>query len=191
MSIYTRTGDFGETSLFGGKRKLKSDILIDLCGDIDELNSFMGLVISFTHDGEVQEFLREIQKDLLTTTAFLAGSKIDLSFFPKRVGDMESSIDRLGDAIPSLQQFILPGGSPLASHIHVTRSITRRVERKVVQVSKHISEYSHIDEKQMSYILQYLNRLSDFLYVLARFVNMKENVEEIVWGGNEKEKNNL
>jgi len=187
MSIYTRTGDFGETSLFGGKRVFKCDDIVDLYGLIDELNSYIGLIVSMTPVVEVQEFLQEIQKDLLAIASFLAGSKGDISSFPKRVDEMESRIDKMDDTLPSLQHFILPGGSSLASHIHVTRSVVRRAERKAVRVFKDIVEYSHIDEKHMKHILQYFNRLSDFLFVLARFLNKKENIIDIVWVGNKKE----
>jgi len=204
MAIYTRTGDFGETTLFGGKRVWKSDDIVDLYGLIDELNSFIGLIVSIVTVVEVQEFLREIQKDLFTMGSFFAGENVRLFQIKNRVEEMEARIDKMDDTLPSLHQFILPGGTKLSSLIHIVRSVARRVERKAVYVLKHYSDHPEIDtfdsaqtrssvstlsgverveKKQMEPIIQYLNRLSDFLFILARFVNKQENITEMVWEG--------
>jgi len=182
-SIYTRTGDFGETSLFGGKRVWKSDDIVDLYGLIDELNSFIGLIVSIVTVVEVQEFLREIQKDLFTMGSFFAGENVRLFQIKNRVEEMEARIDKMDDNLPSLHQFILPGGTKLSSLIHIARSVARRVERKAVYILKHYSDHPEIEKKQMEPIIQYLNRLSDFLFILARFVNKQENITEMVWEG--------
>ncbi|MCJ7826196.1 cob(I)yrinic acid a,c-diamide adenosyltransferase [Patescibacteria group bacterium] len=217
MPIYTRTGDFGETSLFGGKRVWKFDDIVDLYGLIDELNSFIGLIVSIVAVLEVQEFLREIQKDLFTMGSFFAGGNVRLHQIKNRVEEMEARIDKMDDTLPSLHQFILPGGTKLSSLIHIARSVARRVERKAVYVLKHCSDHPEIDtfdsaqtrrsvwlrlssaecptlsgvervdKKQLEKIIQYLNRLSDFLFILARFVNRQENVVEMVWDGMKKE----
>lgn len=181
MKIYTRTGDFGETSLFGGKRVKKCNDVVDLYGLIDELNCTIGVVVSMMESPEVKEFLRDIQRDLFSMGSFFAGSKIDGTLLQKRVKEMEARIDIMDNAMPALRQFILPGGTQLASFVHLTRSVTRRVERKAVFVLTHCSDYSHLNQKYVEQSVTYLNRLSDFLFVLARFINKEENTIEIVW----------
>lgn len=185
MPIYTRTGDLGETSLFGGKRVFKSDDIVDLYGLIDELNSTLGLVVSMVESVTVKEFLRDIQKDLFTMGSFFAGAKVDFHFITSRVSEMEARIDKMDDTLDPLHTFILPGGTLLASQIHITRSVARRVERKAVFVLKHYAE-PEFNPLQLEKIIQYLNRLSDFLFILARFVNKEEHVVEIGWEGNKR-----
>jgi len=186
MSIYTRTGDLGETSLFGGKRVPKYDDIVDLCGLIDELNSAIGLIVSMTTAIFVQDFLREIQRDLFSMSSFFSGSEINLLPLTKRVSEMEAQIDKMDDTLRPLRRFILPGGTPLAAYIHVARSVTRRVERKAVFVFKNDTDHPEIDKKKMEKMVQYLNRLSDVLFVLARFVNNEEKVTEIEWAGSKE-----
>jgi len=188
MPIYTRTGDLGETSLFGGKRVFKYDEIVNLCGLIDELNSSIGLVASMVPSGDVQKFLQEIQKDLFSMGSCLAGSlRLDSHSIVKRVGEMETRIDKMEDTLKPLHQFILPGGIPLSAVIHITRSVTRRVERKAVYVLKQCS-YPEIDIMQLENSIQYLNRLSDYFFVLARFVTHQEHGVEIAWEGIKKKK---
>lgn len=181
MSIYTRTGDFGETSLFGGKRVLKCDDVVDLYGLIDELNSCIGLLVSEMTIVEVQTFLEEIQKDLFTIGSFVAGKTTDFSGIGKRVKEIEARIDSMDKSLPPLHAFILPGGSNHASLIHIVRSVSRRVERKAVFIFTVCDQHKNIEKKHMEKIIQYLNRLSDFLFVLARFVNQQEHGAEVVW----------
>ena len=181
MSVYTRTGDFGETSLFGGKRVLKCDDIVDLYGLIDELNSFIGLLVSEMAIVEVQNFLEEIQRDLFTIGSFVAGKSTDLSDIGKRVKEIEARIDTMDKSLPPLRTFILPGGSNHASLIHVARSVSRRVERKAVCILTVCDQHPNIEKKHMEKVIQYLNRLSDFLFVLARFVNQQEHGIEVVW----------
>lgn len=175
MSIYTRTGDTGSTSLFGGKRVLKCEELVDVYGSIDELNSWVGRIASEFDSTDVQMFLAAIQVDLFTIGSNLAGWETELSELPNRVKAMEARIDILEKTLPELRNFILPGGTPLAAEVHLARAVCRRVERQTVA----LGQKQKIDAR----ILTYLNRLSDLLFMLARFVNKEEGVVETVWSG--------
>jgi len=171
MPIYTRTGDDGTTSLFGGKRVLKCEELVDVYGSIDELNSWIGLVRSKSKDKR----LKIIQSDLLTIGSSLSGSKINVTSFEPHITEMEKYIDDMDKELPRLTNFILPGGSEHAALVHIARSICRRVERQAVALSKK----QNLDPL----IIKYLNRLSDLLFTLARFINMQGKVRETVWTG--------
>ncbi len=175
MSIYTRTGDKGETSLFGGKRVLKSDPQVDLYGSIDELNSYVGLVAGQTTDATTKQFLFTIQGDLLTIGSVLAGWGGNLDALVGRVDEMEKHIDDMEKTLPPLQNFILPGGSLGGSLAHVARGVARRVERQLVSYA----QKSEVDER----IIKYVNRLSDLFFMLARFINKNDGVTETIWSG--------
>jgi cob(I)alamin adenosyltransferase len=175
MSIYTRTGDTGTTALFGGKRVLKCEELVDVYGSLDELNSWVGLVASQIEVVDVQHFLASIQSDLFTIGSVLAGWKGNLNKVEKRVPEMEARIDAMEKDLPKLNNFILPGGSQLGAHAHVTRSICRRVERQTVALSQ--------KQTVNPVILKYLNRLSDLFFMLARFINTNAGAEEVSWMG--------
>jgi len=187
MSIYTRVGDDGMTSLLGGKKLLKSNVLVELYGSIDELSSHLGVLASYFTSHSVLTFVHEIQSDLYDISSTLAGKESNLSLLPKRVKEMESRIDVMDETLPKLHNFILPGGSLLGSLTHVARSFCRSVERKAVAFYVSPCSDSSITKKDMQYIIQYLNRLSDFLFILARFINMEEHVMEIPWTGLKKE----
>ncbi len=190
MPIYTRTGDDGTTALFGGKRVLKCEELVDVYGSIDELNSWMGLVVSKVESpfGKAQDkqklkvFLEQVQGDLFTIGSTLAGwEEIAQGRALKNwVVEMEKQIDEWEKELPPLNNFILPGGCELASHIHVARAICRRVERQMVGYFKGPAFEAH----QGRALVMYLNRLSDLLFTLARTINKDANVEEVVWSGN-------
>lgn len=175
MSIYTRTGDKGMTSLFGGKRVFKCEELVDVYGSLDELNSWIGLIASEMKSADVRKFLEHTQSDLFTIGSTLAGWKGDLTTLPQRVNEMETRIDVMETGLPSLRNFILPGGSTLGSFIHIARGICRRVERDAVALSK--------KQKVDPRILIYLNRFSDLLFVLARSINKNDQIEEVAWKG--------
>lgn len=175
MPIYTRTGDTGSTSLFGGKRVLKCEELVDVYGSVDELNSWIGRVASEIQSSDVQSFLSAIQADLFTIGSHLAGWQVEVDELPKRVTEMEERIDVLDDTLPKLTNFILPGGTKLASEIHLARAVCRRVERQTVA----LGQKQKVDPR----ILVYLNRLSDLLFMLARFINQQEGVVEVTWSG--------
>jgi len=175
MPIYTKTGDTGSTSLFGGKRVLKCEELVDVYGSIDELNSWVGKVGSDIDSPDVQTFLSSVQSDLFTIGSHLAGWKADLKDLPRRVKEMEERIDVLDDKLPKLTNFILPGGNRLASDIHLARAVCRRVERQTVA----LGQKEKVDPK----IFIYLNRLSDLFFMLARFINHEAGIVEITWQG--------
>lgn len=207
MPIYTRTGDAGQTSLFGGKRVPKSEPLVDVYGSIDELNSWVGLIlanirnsisntqypISKESDRVLEQnlrlFLISIQEDLFTIGSVFAGwQQGDLSQLLKRVKEMEERIDLMEKDLPSLTNFILPGGSVSGAHVHIARSVCRRVERQIVALFSSKHSAISIQPKERDAILTYINRLSDLFFVLARFINKKENAEETIWSGKGKTK---
>lgn len=173
MKVYTRKGDTGYTALFGGKQILKCEELVEMYGSLDELNSRIGLIASQIEVLDVQEFLFEIQKDLLQIGCVLAGWSGKLKGIKKRVYEMEARIDMMDKELPKLQNFILPGGSELGARLHITRSICRKVERQLVSYKQ--------EQTVDSRIIPYLNRLSDLLFVLARFINKQAGAREILW----------
>ena len=179
MKIYTKVGDRGDTRLFDGTKTRKDDPRVDAYGDVDELNSFVGAAATGIEDREILNLLRDIQRDLLSVGAQLANPKAKetsnerFRLDPVRITNLENSIDRFETELPPLRQFILPGGSPAGAMLHMARTVCRRAERKVVALANKIS----VDET----VIQYLNRLSDFLFVLARLVNHRYGQEEIPW----------
>jgi cob(I)alamin adenosyltransferase len=173
MPIYTRTGDTGTTSLFGGKRVRKSEQLVEAYGTVDELNSWIGLICSETEEEHLVRLLREIQSDLFVIGAKLAGGKTDLAVLETRVTQMEVEIDAMEHTLPELNNFILPGGTSHASHIHIARNVCRRAERRIVA----LPETFHIHPS----VIKYLNRFSDLLFVLARFINSKSQTGDVLW----------
>lgn len=190
MPIYTRTGDTGSTSLFGGKRVLKCEELVEVYGSLDELNSWVGHIASDFPSPDVKQFLASIQSDLFTIGSTLAGWKGgDFSALDGRVAEMEARVDILEKELPPIRNFILPGGSHLGAHAHITRAICRRVERQTVALfqGRTLKEkgltLSALSADDRNLILKYLNRLSDLFFMLARFINNKENVPEVVWKG--------
>lgn len=177
MAIYTRTGDKGTTSLFDGTRVSKTDIRVDSYGTIDELNSIIGLAISFIEDNksiQIKKELEKIQHDLLDIGSGLAMPEgMPVLGLEKRINEFEKMIDTAMKTVSKIEQFILPGGSKAASFLHLARTVSRRAERKIV----HLSKKEKIDEN----IIKYVNRLSDLLYALARLANHYENVKDIIW----------
>ena len=177
VKIYTKTGDKGQTSLYGGKRVSKSAPLVDAYGTIDELNSVLGILLSFLkNEKDLTSFLKVVQADLFIIGAHFAGDKIDLSFINKRVGQMENLIDKLDNSLPELKNFILPGGSIESSNAHFVRTVCRRAERKVVALT---ANPSFPNPK----ILIYLNRFSDLMFTIARILNSKRGILDNPWRG--------
>ncbi len=185
MSIYTKTGDKGDTSLYGGKRVPKYDSQIEAYGSVDELTSFLGLVIAkiptlpsgLRGVGKNQghkDLLTHIQKDLYSAMGTLCGATTDLSGLEERVITFEKTIDTIDKNLPKLTRFILPQGGEVASLFHVARTVCRRAERHVVALfnQKNVG----IDRQKRSIIVQYLNRLSDLLFMLARFYSRGKEV---------------
>lgn len=174
MAIYTRTGDKGKTSLFDGKRVLKSDKKVDAYGTIDELNSSIGVASAFIKIKSINKELEDIQNDLLEIGSSLAvSSTLPVDQLKNRPDEMEKLIDDLTKQLPQLKQFILPGGGKGGAFLHVSRTICRRAERLIVA----LNQKEDID----STIIIYLNRLSDLLFTMSRFVNYKENKKEKIW----------
>lgn len=172
--IYTKTGDKGKTSLFDGKRVLKSDKKVETYGTIDELNSTIGLALAFIKIASINKELEEIQNDLLEIGSSLAvSSTLPAPQIADRPEEFEKLIDKLTRQMPSLNQFILPGGGKGGAQLHVARTIARRAERMVVSLNQK-------EEIDLS-IIVYLNRLSDLLFTFARFVNYKEKKKEKIW----------
>ncbi len=180
MKIYTKTGDKGETGLFGNGRVPKDSLRIEAYGTIDELNSFIGLTITEIKDENVKELLLEIQNELFVISTDLATPSIekDEKLKIKRTSEdfylsKEKEIDNYEEKLEKLKNFILPGGSKGASYLHICRTICRRAERRTVSLSK--------AEKVNENILIYLNRLSDLLFVLSRFENNVSNHPDVIW----------
>lgn len=178
MKIYTKTGDKGETALLGGTRVPKHHLRIEAYGTVDELNSFLGLARDYIHNEDDRFVLLHIQELLFTLGANLATDpgksnvkKPDLA--ESDVEELEKSIDKMTAALPELKNFILPGGHVAVSTLHVARCVCRRAERLVTR----LAETEHVD----SLIIRYLNRLADWLFVLARKVGQDLGVSEIPW----------
>ena len=178
MKIYTKTGDKGKTSLLGGTRVSKSHERINAYGTIDELNSFLGLVSDLDHNDERTKFIQEIQSRLFTIGSSLAAESDKAKEFKpdleeNDVKDLELAIDGMNVSLSPMKNFILPGGSQLVSTTHIARTVCRRAERLIIK----LSESEDIEE----IITKYLNRLSDYLFVLARKQGYDLKVEEIPW----------
>jgi cob(I)alamin adenosyltransferase len=178
LKIYTKTGDKGQTSLIGGTRVAKYHIRIETYGTVDELNSYIGLIRCQAIDDHHQQMLKEIQDRLFTIGASLASdperSKMKIPDLTQ--GDievLENEMDSMNEALPELKHFILPGGNTTVSYCHLARCVCRRAERLTV----HLAEESFVD----SNITIYLNRLSDYLFVLARKLNDDEGTPENIW----------
>lgn len=176
MNIYTRAGDKGFTSVFGGKRVLKCHELVDVYGSIDELNSWLGLIISQLNKNDEARFFIEVQKQLFAIGSSLAGWKgLKKELVEKHIKEMEIKIDLMEKTLPKIKNFILPGGSSAGSTVHIARSICRKVERQTASLAQ--------KQTIQPDVIKYLNRLSDLLFVFARFINSQGGVTEVVWSG--------
>ncbi len=181
MKIYTRTGDGGETSLFGGGRVPKDDARVDAYGQVDELNATLGLACATEPQQFERELLESIQQDLFSVGGLLASPEPHrvskalekAQVTSQRVEELERAIDRIEGTLPPLEHFILPGGTLKAASFHVARTVCRRAERSVVALHAH----APIPDE----ILRYLNRLSDLLFMLARLANHLASVPDTTW----------
>lgn len=179
MKIYTKTGDAGDTGLYGGKRRSKADLRVQAYGEVDELQAALGLVraVGVGKQG-LQDALRAIQEDCFVLSCELARTELkptrkDPVLSNTRVDWLEVNIDKVESNLPELKHFILQGGGELGSRLFLARAICRRAERAVVQLSG--------VEKISPVVLVYLNRLSDLLFVFARFANQEEGITEEAW----------
>jgi cob(I)alamin adenosyltransferase len=180
LKIYTRTGDTGETGLFGGGRVAKTHPRVEAYGDIDELNAAIGLARAIESMPRVDEVLVPVQRDLFAIGALLATPDRDkmkkqlekASVDERRIRDLEHAIDA-GDAeLEPLKSFIVPGGAPKAAALHVARTVCRRAERRVIALE---------NEEIPPIVVVYLNRLSDLLFTLARVANKRAGAGEVTW----------
>jgi cob(I)alamin adenosyltransferase len=181
MKIYTKTGDRGETALFGGGRVSKDHPRVAAYGDVDELNSVIGLIRATEPAGFFDPLLESIQRDLFSIGGHLATpdpervskalEKAALS--PERVSEFERAMDEAERELPPLKAFVLPAGTPKASALHLARTVCRRAERSVV----HLAQSNEVP----GLFLIYLNRLSDLLFTLARLANHRGGVKDVTW----------
>ncbi len=180
MKVYTKTGDKGQTSLVGGQRVSKCCERLESYGMVDELNSNLGVLITYCKDEKDSAFLTGIQADLFVIGGYLA---TDTSTHEVRTGNIvtedmvtaiEHEIDRLQELLPPLRLFILPGGSRGAAWAHICRTVCRRTERQILRLAESGAE---VDDN----VVAYINRLSDYLFVLARKVNMDNGQDDTIW----------
>jgi cob(I)alamin adenosyltransferase len=181
MKIYTRTGDTGDTALFGGGRVAKDHLRVEAYGDVDELNAVIGMARSVEPMPRIDEVLVPVQRDLFAIGALLATpdrdrmaqhlekARIDAS----RITELEHAIDDCDAELTELRSFIIPGGTPKASALHVARTVCRRAERRVVSLQG--------ETELPSLVVVYLNRLSDLLFSLARVANHRSGAGEVTW----------
>ncbi len=178
MKIYTKTGDKGLTSLFGGKRVPKHHIRIEAYGTVDELNSYIGLIRDQKVDENTFKVLIEIQDRLFTLGSMLAtepgNEKVKVpQLFEEDITLLENEIDKMNETLPEMRSFVLPGGHQTVSYCHIARCVCRRAERLAV----HLTEVEPVQE----IVVKYLNRLSDYLFVLSRKLTQDNNANEIPW----------
>lgn len=180
VKIYTKTGDKGFTSLYGGKRVVKNSTYIEALGSLDELNAILGVVVANCVYKDLRKILFQVQNDLFSIGAEVAmisstgiNSKKKFRLRSSKVTTFERLIDNYTSKLNPLTSFILPGGSFLSSLFHYSRTVCRRTERYIVALNE--------VEKLNGCIISYLNRLSDLLFTLARYVNKLENIEDVKW----------
>ncbi|MGC4079399.1 MAG: cob(I)yrinic acid a,c-diamide adenosyltransferase [Rubrivivax sp.] len=180
FKIYTRTGDKGQTSLIGGTRVSKNHIRIESYGTVDELNSYLGLVNDMAADTRTGDWIREVQDRLFTLGAELATTQtkeVKMKLPDLHISDiewLEQRIDEMNEQLPEMRSFIIPGGHQAASACHVARCVCRRAERLCVAMEEQGEHVSDI-------VLKYLNRLSDFLFVLSRYITHVNGKAELPW----------
>lgn len=187
MAIYTKTGDRGKTSLFSGKRVWKDDIRIDSYGTLDELNSAVGVVLSYNtkktkEHKYITHLLKRIQLSIFPICSYLADlpdtlSDIDLDL---EVKNLEKEIDFMTKKMPVLSNFILPGGGVVGAHLHLARTVSRRAERAIIKLHRKSMPAGRQGKVDIR-VIQYVNRLSDVFFTLARYSNFIEKKKETIW----------
>lgn len=177
--IYTRTGDAGTTSLVGGRRALKSSVRIDAYGTVDELNSFIGLITaSPACPDREKQLLTAVQNHLFDIGSYLAcppdgDFRLPTGVTPARMQTLETAIDTLDEALPRIDRFILPGGCEISARCQVARAVCRRAERRIIALAQ--------TDEIAPEVTAYINRLSDYLFTLARYLNIISDTPEIFW----------
>jgi cob(I)alamin adenosyltransferase len=181
MKIYTKTGDDGMTGLLGPGRLPKDHLRIEAYGTVDELNATIGVARASGLEPGLDQALALVQEELFAAGASLADpdpeGRFHRSLTAERVERLEQAIDRMEEELPPLTQFILPGGTPTAAQLHLARTVCRRAERLVVQLARQEVEFVAV------LLIPYLNRLSDYLFVLSRLVNQRAGVPDVPWRG--------
>jgi len=181
MKIYTKTGDNGQTGLIGGTRVSKSDVRIEAYGTVDELNSFIGMLMCYDAVGLQKQVLESIQNKLFVIGSNLATDQSATQISEKSIisesdiAKIENEIDKMNAELPELRAFILPGGSFEGSFCHICRTISRRAERRIVDLGSLYGVDNHI--------IVYVNRLSDYFFTLARYISLNISAKEILWKG--------
>ncbi|MEM9188428.1 MAG: cob(I)yrinic acid a,c-diamide adenosyltransferase [Myxococcota bacterium] len=186
MKIYTRTGDAGETGLFGGARVSKAHVRVSSYGDVDELNSQLGVARAALGEGndDLRKSFLRVQSELFDLGAELATAPEKAGQAPapridaEAIAELEGEIDRADEELPALTSFILPGGTSLAAHLHVARTVCRRAERSVIALRE--------EQEVRDALVHYLNRLSDALFTWARLANHRAGVADPEWVGRER-----
>ena len=178
MAIYTGRGDSGRTSLIGNAREAKNAPVFDVLGMLDEFNATLGIILSgIEFTPEARDFLINIQRTLFKIGSLIANPKTtnaNLEWLEAKTALVEKYIDEMEEKLPELRNFILPGGTGGSAKVHFARTVCRRLERTLV---------TYFDKNPMGkdYVIKFVNRLSDFLFTLARYLNFTENVEDIIW----------
>ena len=177
MKIYTKTGDTGYTCLLGGTRVPKNDYRIEAYGTVDELISWLGLLRAQELDQHDRDILLKIQDKLMLVSSHLADEKKSLQNFPvlneKDINMLEKEIDKINNLLSPISSFIIPGGNQMIAYCHLARSVCRRAERRFVSVLK--------EREEMGVSLKFINRLSDYLFMLCRKIARENNIDEITW----------
>ncbi len=176
MKIYTKTGDAGTTGLQGGVRVSKSNDRIKAYGNVDEINSIFGIILSHKVDADIEKLLKKIQNELFVLGSDLSNPNLDDKknrVTITMIKDLEDGIDKFEQELNPLSNFILPGGSHASSLVHFARTVTRRAETKVISLSE--------KEKINNQCQVYLNRLSDLLFVIARVLNKRSKISDVIW----------
>ena len=177
--VYTRTGDQGETSLVGGVRIKKSDIRLEAYGTVDELSAHLGMLVAMMSEGEERDTVIRVQNNLFNVCTHLATDQSQTPLYPSahladgEVELLEERIDTLMKQLPECQGFILPGGCKTAAQAHICRTVCRRAERRISA----LAEIAQVGPEMQRYV----NRLSDYLFVLAKIINFNEGKSEIIW----------
>jgi cob(I)alamin adenosyltransferase len=191
MKIYTRTGDSGETSLFGGKRVLKNNLRVATYGTVDELNSFLGFSAALAEDATIKKWIEGVQGELFALGAWLASPAASQNIVDgkdaftgvrhertklddERIKALETQIDEWEKSLEPMKSFILPGGGTCGASFHLARAVCRRAERDCITLRES-------GEVVPDYVIRYLNRLADAIFVLARYVNFKDKKPETPW----------
>ncbi|PID46356.1 MAG: ATP:cob(I)alamin adenosyltransferase [Proteobacteria bacterium] len=182
--VYTRTGDKGTTGISGNMRLSKNDPLIQAIGEVDELNSDIGVIVAFSDDDDINQQLQGVQHDLFNLGGMLSYPQFD-GFAAARVEALEALIDQYNEELPPLKEFILPGGTQAAAMAQKARAVCRRVERRLVSLNQYYQdtdvEFESVSDAQLTGASKYVNRLSDLLFIVGRLLNKRAGSGEIMW----------